>query len=96
MCLASPAKVIALREDGLADIELEGVVKEVSLDLVDGVGPGDYVIVHVGFALARLDQQEAERTLALFAEMGEIACNISRSFVIPNWPGDCRRRSYTR
>ncbi len=73
MCLAIPAKVIALREDGLADIELEGVVKEVSLDLVDGIGPGDYVIVHVGFALARLDPQEAERTLALFAEMGEVA-----------------------
>ena len=73
MCLAIPAKVVKLRDDGLADIELEGVVKEVSLDLIDGVGVGDYVIVHVGYALAKLDPEEAEKTLALFAEMGEAA-----------------------
>lgn len=73
MCLAIPAKVISLRDDGLADVELEGVVKEVSLDLVDGVGVGDFVIVHVGYALAKLDPDEAEKTLKLFAEMGEAA-----------------------
>lgn len=73
MCLAIPAKVIKLSEGGLADIELEGVVKEVSLDLVDGVGIGDYVIVHVGYALAKMDPLEAERTLALFAQMGQEA-----------------------
>ena len=77
MCLAIPAKVIALRDDGLADIELEGVVKEVSLDLVDDVGVGDFVIVHVGYALAKLDPAEAERTLKLFAEMGEAALEAS-------------------
>lgn len=70
MCLAIPARVVKLLEGGLADIELEGVVKEVSLDLVDGVSVGDYVIVHVGYALAKMDPVEAERTLALFAEMG--------------------------
>lgn len=70
MCLAIPAKVIHLRDDGLADIELEGVVKEVSLDLVDDVHVGDFVIVHVGYALTKLDPEEADRTLALFAEMG--------------------------
>lgn len=70
MCHAIPAKIVALRDDGLADVELEGVVKEVSLDLVDGVGLGDFVIVHVGYALAKLDAIEAERTLKLFAEMG--------------------------
>ena len=73
MCLAIPAKVIKLSEGGLADIELEGVVKEVSLDLVDGVAVGDYVIVHVGYALAKMDPAEAERTLALFAEMGRLS-----------------------
>ncbi|PHS75916.1 MAG: HypC/HybG/HupF family hydrogenase formation chaperone [Rhodospirillaceae bacterium] len=73
MCLAIPAKVIRLREDGLADIELEGVVKEVSLELVEDVVVGDFVIVHVGYALSKLDADEAERTLALFAEMGEMA-----------------------
>jgi len=73
MCLAVPARIVRMRQDGLADVELEGVVKEVSLDLVDGVGPGDYVIVHVGYALAKLDPEEAEKTLALFAESGAAA-----------------------
>ncbi len=73
MCLAVPARIVRMRPDGLADVELEGVIKEVSLDLVDGVGPGDYVIVHVGYALARLDPEEAEKTLALFAESGAAA-----------------------
>ena len=73
MCLAIPAKVISVKDAGLADIELEGVVKEVSLDLVDGVAEGDYVIVHVGYALAKLDREEAQKTLALFAEMGQAA-----------------------
>ena len=68
MCLAIPAKIIGLRPDGLADVEVEGVIKEVSLALVDGVGPGDYVIVHVGYALAKLDQDKAAQTLDLFAE----------------------------
>lgn len=73
MCLAIPAKVIKLLDDGMADIELEGVVKAVSIDLIDDVAQGDYVIVHVGYALAKLDPVEAERTLALFAEMGQAA-----------------------
>ena len=68
MCLAIPARIIRLRDDGLADVELEGVTKEVSLDLVPEAKPGDYVIVHVGFALSLLSPQEAARTLALFAE----------------------------
>lgn len=72
MCLAIPAKVIRLCDDGMADIELDGVVKDVSLDLVDGIQVGDYVIVHVGYALSKLDTVEAERTLALFAEMGTL------------------------
>ncbi len=73
MCHAIPAKVVKLHDDGQADVELEGVIKNVSLDLVDGIELGDYVIVHVGYALAKLDPEEAERTLALFAEMGEAA-----------------------
>lgn len=73
MCLAIPARVIRLRDDAMADIELEGVVKEVSLALVDDVSVGDFVIVHVGYALAKLDPAEAERTLALFAQMGQAA-----------------------
>ena len=73
MCHAIPAKVVALRDDGMADVELEGVIKEASLDLLDGVELGDYVILHVGYALAKLDPEEAAKTLKLFAEMGAVA-----------------------
>ena len=70
MCLAIPARVVALPEPDTALIDVGGVRKRISLALVDGVGPGDYVIVHVGYALTRLDPDEAERTLALFADAG--------------------------
>jgi hydrogenase expression/formation protein HypC len=70
MCLAIPARVVALVAPDGALIDVGGVRKEVSLALVDDVAPGDYVIVHVGYALARLDPDEAARTLATFAEAG--------------------------
>ncbi len=70
MCLAIPAQVIELRDGDNAVVDLAGVKKEISLSLVDGVAVGDYVIVHVGYALNKLDPEEAEKTLALFAEMG--------------------------
>lgn len=71
MCLAVPARVIELLEDDNALIDLGGVRNRVSLALVDDVAVGDYVIVHTGFAIARLDVEEAEKTLALFAEIAE-------------------------
>jgi hydrogenase expression/formation protein HypC len=70
MCLAIPARVVALVAPDSALIDLGGVQKEVSLALLDGIAPGDYVIVHVGYALTRLDPAEAERTLRVFAEAG--------------------------
>jgi hydrogenase expression/formation protein HypC len=69
MCLAMPARVVEIGAADQAVIELDGVRKEISLALVDGVEVGDYVIVHVGYALQKLDIDEAEKTLALFAEM---------------------------
>lgn len=72
MCLAIPARVVELLEDDRAVVELGGVRKTISLALVDGVVPGDYVVLHVGYALARLDTEEALRTLALFAQAGII------------------------
>ena len=72
MCLAIPARVEQLQDDGSAIVDLGGVRKAVSLELVDDVTVGDYVIVHVGFALQKLDVEEAERTLALFAEMAAL------------------------
>ncbi len=70
MCLALPAQVVSIHDDGTAIISLGGLRKSVSLALVDGVAVGDYVIVHTGFALSRLDPDEAEKTLALFEEAG--------------------------
>lgn len=67
MCLALPAKVTTLHPDGTATVELGGVRQRVSLALVDDVGVGDFVVIHVGYALSRLDAEEAERTLALLA-----------------------------
>jgi hydrogenase expression/formation protein HypC len=70
MCLALPARVVELLSAFEGTIDLGGVRKRISLELVTDVQPGDYVIVHVGYALQKLDPAEAERTLALFAESG--------------------------
>ena len=71
MCLAIPARIAKLLENGMAVADVGGVSRTISLALVDGTAVGDYVIVHVGYALSRLDPEEAEKTLALFAEMNE-------------------------
>ena len=68
MCLAVPVKVVELLEGEQAIVEVGGVRNKVSLSLLDGVAGGDYVIMHAGFAIKRLDVAEAERALALFAE----------------------------
>ena len=70
MCLAIPARVVELLPGETARVEVGGVTKDCSLALVDGVAVGDYVVLHVGYAIQRLDAAEAERTLALFAEAG--------------------------
>lgn len=70
MCLAIPARVVEIAADDLAIVDLGGVRKDISLALVEDVKVGDYVIVHVGYALTLLDPDEAEKTLALMAEAG--------------------------
>lgn len=72
MCLAIPARVEQKMDNGMAIVETGGVRREISLALVDDVQVGDYVIVHVGFALNRLDPEEAEKTLTLFAQINAI------------------------
>lgn len=69
MCLALPARVVALQPEEQAIVELGGVRKSVSVALTPGVAAGDYVIVHVGHAIGVIDPVEAERSLALFAEL---------------------------
>ncbi|RLA16315.1 MAG: hydrogenase assembly protein HupF [Gammaproteobacteria bacterium] len=71
MCLAIPAKIIAIDADkDMASVTVDNVQVEVSLALVDDIVIGDYVLVHVGYALNKIDQAEALKTIALFAEAG--------------------------
>ena len=69
MCLAVPVRVVEILDGQEAIIEADGVRKTISLSLVEDVAPGDYVIVHVGYAIQKLDVAEAEKTLAIFAEL---------------------------
>jgi len=69
MCLAIPALVEQINADDDAVVNLGGVRKAISLALVEDIKPGDYVIVHAGYALQKLDLAEAEHTLQLFADM---------------------------
>ena len=71
MCLAIPTRVIELLEDETAVVDLGGVRKEISTALVDDLAVGDYVIVHVGYALNRIDAHEAQKTLELIAALGD-------------------------
>ena len=70
MCLALPVRVVELVGADDAVVDLGGIRKQISLALVDDVAVGDYVILHVGYALAKLDADEAEKTLALFRAAG--------------------------
>lgn len=73
MCLALPARVVEMRADDQALVDLGGVRKEVSLALVPQARVGDYVIVHVGFAIGMIDPEEARQTLALMNELQSAA-----------------------
>ena len=75
MCLAVPGRVVEIgvsQELLMGKIDFGGVVKQVCLDLVPEVELGDYVLVHVGFALARVDEAEAERMLSTLADLSEM------------------------
>ena len=72
MCLAIPVEVKELLPYNMARVSAGGVIKEISLDLIDGVAVGDYVILHAGFALSRLDPDDAQTTLQLFADMARL------------------------
>jgi hydrogenase expression/formation protein HypC len=76
MCLAVPGLIVAIeRRDGLlmGKIDFGGVSKRACLDYVPDAQVGDFVIVHVGFALSRIDAEEAKRVFALLAELNEVS-----------------------
>ncbi len=73
MCLAIPVEVREVLDGGMAKVSLDGVIKTVSIALVDDVKVGDYVVLHVGYALARIDPDEARQTLELLKAVGAAA-----------------------
>ncbi len=77
MCLALPVRVVAVHDADRATVDAGGIRKDISLALVDDVAVGDWVILHVGYALGRVDPAEAERTLALAAEMAEAGARLA-------------------
>ena len=76
MCLAIPGKLIDITEDSngvkMGRANFGGIVKQVCLEYTPEVNPGDYVLVHVGFALNKVDEEEAERTYKLLQEMDQL------------------------
>ena len=73
MCLAIPGKVVEREEGNLATVDILGVTREVSLDLTPSAKPGDYVLIHAGFAIEVVDPEYAQGTIDLIKEMPELA-----------------------
>ena len=76
MCLGIPGEVVDVREEGelhLGRVRFAGITREVCLDYVPDVRPGEYVLVHVGFAISKIDREEAERSWRVLEEIGQTA-----------------------
>ncbi len=72
MCLSIPSKVVKLEEDNNAVVDTMGVTRRVSLDMLDGETKlGDYLLIHVGFAIGRIDEDDAIASLAVYQEILE-------------------------
>jgi hydrogenase expression/formation protein HypC len=73
MCLAIPGRVVDVVDETnrLAKVDVAGVRRNVNVGLLDSVEPGDWVLIHVGFALSKVDEEEAKATLGLLQRMGE-------------------------
>jgi len=76
MCLAVPGKIVLIDESNpelkMAKVNFSGVSKEVCIQWLDDINIGDYVLVHVGFALNKIDEKDAEETLRILREMGDL------------------------
>ncbi len=70
MCIAFPGKIVSVTEGNIALVDIGGIRREVSLGIIDeAVSPGDYVISHAGFAIHKIDEEEARENLALLKEI---------------------------
>jgi hydrogenase expression/formation protein HypC len=73
MCLAIPVRITQLESEETAIASVGGVLRNIDISLLDDVAVDDYVILHVGFALSKLDEKEAERTLQMMSESGALS-----------------------
>jgi hydrogenase expression/formation protein HypC len=69
MCLAVPMKITAINENRTGIAESGGISRKINLKLLDNCAAGDYVIIHAGFAIEKLDEEQAAKSVALFAEL---------------------------
>jgi hydrogenase expression/formation protein HypC len=76
MCLAIPGKIVSIDESNnelkMAKVNFGGVMKDICIQWLDDVHVGDYVLAHVGFALNKIDQKDAEETIEILKQMGDI------------------------
>ncbi len=72
MCLGVPAEVLQVEADGRAEVSIGGTVREARVDLVPDVKKGDYVLLHAGFAIQRLDAEAAQEILDLLGQLAEV------------------------
>lgn len=87
MCLAIPGKILESEEQNglrIGRVQFGGIIRHVSLDFVPEAQVGDYVMVHVGFAISRVDAAEAERTYQLLEEMGALQAELPPSEKLPD------------
>ena len=83
MCLSIPSKIVEVDEDNMATVDTMGIKRQVSLDLMlDEVGIGDYILIHVGFAMNKIDEEEALQSLEVYQEMLEAMEEEERRQVI--------------
>lgn len=69
MCLAIPGKIESINDENIADINFDGVFRSASLDMLPNAKIGDYVLVHAGFAIEIVDEEEAQKTISLLKEL---------------------------
>ena len=83
MCLSIPSKIVEIDEDNMATVDTMGIKRMVSLDLMpDEVDIGDYILIHVGFAMSKIDEAEALQSLEVYKEMLEAMEEEERRQVI--------------
>ena len=79
MCVAVPGRVVEIAEDGRALVDFMGVRRAVALDLLDGVSSGEYVLVHAGFAISLVDEEEAKKTWDVIEQINKLQDESSDS-----------------